>query len=95
MRLISKISQNELVKGLPNISFDNDSTCEQNVVLTARPLKLLCLDLFGPTRTSSLACKKYDLVIMDDFSRFTWVIFIVYKDEACEVFKVFKKKNSK
>ena len=28
MRLISEISQNELVKGLPNISFDNNSTCE-------------------------------------------------------------------
>ena len=28
MQLVSEISQNELVKGLPKISFDNDSTCE-------------------------------------------------------------------
>ena len=29
---------------------------------------------------------------MDDFSRFTWVIFLAYKDEAYEAFKVFSKK---
>ena len=85
MRLISKISQKELVKGLAKINFDNDSTYEyyqrgkqtkssfynKNVVSTARPLELLPLDLFEPTRTANLGGTKYGLVIVDDFSRFT------------------------
>ena len=29
---------------------------------------------------------------MDDFSRFTWVIFLIHKDEACEAFKLFSKR---
>ena len=84
MRLIFEISQKELVKGLPKISFDNDSTYEfsqrgkqakssfysKNVVSTTRPLKLLHLDLFGPTRIASLGGKKYGLVIV-----VTWYYF--------------------
>ena len=54
---------------------------------TTRPLELLHVDIFRPT--ASLGGKKYGLVIVDDFSRFTWVIFLVYKDEAYEAFKVF------
>ena len=106
MRLIFKIAQKELVKGLPKINFDNDSTFEfyqrgkqtkssfhnKNVVSTTRPLELLHLDLFGPTRTAGLDGTKYGLVIVDDFSRFTQVIFLVHKDEACEAFKVFSKR---
>ena len=85
MRLIYEISQKELVKGLPKISFDNDLTYEyyqrgkqtkssfhsKNVLSTTRPLEFLHLDLFGPTRTTSLGGKKYGLVIVDDFYRFT------------------------
>ena len=70
MRLVFEISQKELVKGLPKISFDNDSTCEfcqrgkqtkssfhsKNVVSTTRPL-----NHFGPTRTASLGGSKYGL----------------------------------
>ena len=64
----------------------------KNIVLTTRPLELLHLDLFRPTRTTSLDGKKYGLVIIDDFSKFTWVIFLVRKDEACEAFKKFSKR---
>ena len=99
MRLILKISQKELVKGLAKISFDNDSTCEfcqrgkqskssfhnKNVVSTTKPFELLYLDLFGPTRIASLGGKKYGLIIVDDFFRFTWVIFLIHKDEAYDV----------
>ena len=106
MRLISKIFQKELDKGLPKISFDNDSTCEfcqrgkqtksffhsKNVVSTTRSFELLHLDLFGSTRTANLGGKKYGLVIVDDFSRFTWVIFLIHKDDACEAFQTFSKR---
>ena len=64
----------------------------KNVALTTKPLELLHLDLFGTIRTTSLRSKKYGLVIMDNFSRFTWAIFLVHKDEACEAFKIFLKR---
>ena len=106
MRLIYEISQKELVKDLPKISFDNESTYElcqrvkqtkisihsKNIVSTTRPLELSHLDHSGLTRTTSLGGKKYGLVIVDDFSRFTWVIFLIHKDEACKAFKIFSKR---
>ena len=64
----------------------------RNVVSTTKPLELLHLDLFGPTRITSLGGKKYGLIIVDDFSRFTCVIFLAHKDEACEAFKIFLKR---
>ena len=84
MRLLSKISQKELVKGLHKISFDNDSSCEfcqrdkqtkssfhnKNVVSITWPLELLYLHLFWPTRTVSLVGKKYGIVIADELSKF-------------------------
>ena len=48
----------------------------KNVVSTIRPLNLLHIDLFSLTRAKSLTNRKYSLVIIDDFSRFTWVIFL-------------------
>ena len=54
---------------------------------TSRALELLHLDLFGPTCSSSLRGKKYDFVIIDDYSRFTWVLFLSHKNEALSHFK--------
>ncbi|GJU69824.1 retrovirus-related pol polyprotein from transposon TNT 1-94 [Tanacetum coccineum] len=45
-------------------------------------LYLLHMDLCGPMRMKSINGKKYILVIVDDYSRFTWVKFIRSKDEA-------------
>jgi len=45
------------------------------------------MDLFGPSRTMSLGGNYYGLVIVDDFSRFTWTLFIVSKDHAFTSFK--------
>ena len=39
-------------------------------ISTERPLELLHMDLFGPSRTTSLGGNYYALVIVDDFSRF-------------------------
>jgi hypothetical protein len=43
---------------------------------TSRPLELLHMDLFGPVAYLSIGGSKYGLVIVDDFSRFTWVFFL-------------------
>ncbi|GJU50613.1 retrovirus-related pol polyprotein from transposon TNT 1-94 [Tanacetum coccineum] len=40
------------------------------------------MDLCGPMRVTSVNEKKYILVIVDDYSRFTWVKFLASKDEA-------------
>ena len=58
----------------------------KNIVSTSRPLELLHLDLFGPTRITSLGGSKYRLVVVDDFSRFTWVSFLAHKDETFSSF---------
>jgi len=47
------------------------------------------MDLFGPVKISSLAKKKYCLVIIDDYSRFTWVFFLTSKDEAANTIRYF------
>ena len=39
----------------------------------SKPLQLLHMDLFGPTNVQSVGKKSYCLVIIDDFTRFTWV----------------------
>ncbi|KAL8127686.1 hypothetical protein AgCh_014555 [Apium graveolens] len=47
----------------------------------------LVRDLFGPERYVSLGGKNYAFVIVDDYSRFTWVLFLRTKDEAFVEFK--------
>jgi transposase InsO family protein len=50
------------------------------------------MDLMGPTRTASLGGKRYILVIVDDFSRYTWAIPIREKSDAFDVAQhLFKK----
>ncbi|GJS01301.1 retrovirus-related pol polyprotein from transposon TNT 1-94 [Tanacetum coccineum] len=47
-------------------------------------LYLLHMDLYGPMRIQSMNGRKYILVIVDDYSRFTWVKFLQSKDEVPE-----------
>jgi len=70
---------------LPKLKFEKDHICEacqkgkqvknsfkiKNVVSSLKPIELLHMDLFGPSRTMSFGGNYYALVIVDDFSRFT------------------------
>jgi transposase InsO family protein len=49
-------------------------------------LELLHVDLCGPTARASLGAKKHCLVIVDDYSRYTWVYFFKRKDETQQIF---------
>ena len=49
------------------------------------PLELLHIDLFSPSTVASLHHKKHILVIVDDFTRFTWVFFLRLKSETPQV----------
>ncbi|GJR52140.1 integrase, catalytic region, zinc finger, CCHC-type containing protein [Tanacetum coccineum] len=56
---------------------------------THSKLELLHMDLCGPIRVATINGKKYILVIVDDYSRFTWVYLLHTKDETTEIIKKF------
>jgi hypothetical protein len=60
----------------------------KNVMTTSRPLDLH-MDLFGPVAYLSIRGSKYGLVIVDDFSCFTWVFFLQDKSETQGTLKRF------
>nr|GEZ06845.1 hypothetical protein [Tanacetum cinerariifolium] len=62
------------------------------VLNSKQRLHLLHMDLCGPMRVASINGKRYVLVIVDDYSRYTWVPFLRTKDETPEVIKNFLKK---
>ena len=43
------------------------------------------MDLFGQVNIMSIGKKKYCLVIVDDFTRFSWTFFLHSKDEASQI----------
>ena len=95
---LEKISKCDAVIGLPK--FDKIEKCicgpcqmgkqvkskhpSVTEVQTSKPLELLHINLMGPTRVQSLGGKKYILVVVDDFTRYTRVVFLRDKAEALE-----------
>jgi len=107
--LMDKLRARNLVIGLPSVKFLIQHICDacvrgkqvrssfksKNMVSTTKPLELIHMDLCGPMRVQSRSGKKYVLVIIDDFSRFTWVIFLSSKDETFDEFVSFAKRVQK
>ncbi|GJV13344.1 retrovirus-related pol polyprotein from transposon TNT 1-94 [Tanacetum coccineum] len=93
---INHLARHGLVRGLPKLKFEKDHLCSACALgkSTKKPHKpksedtnqeklyLLHMDLCGPMRVASVNGKKYILVIVDDYSRFTWVKCLRSKDEA-------------
>jgi transposase InsO family protein len=89
-----------------NVTFENDRPCGacqvekqvgvphhvKNIMTTIRPLKMIHMDLFGPIAYISIDGNKYDLAIIDDYSRFTWMFFWQDKSKTQEVLKKFLKR---
>jgi hypothetical protein len=89
MKNLHKLLKGEHILGLTNVHFEKDRICSacqagkqvgvhhphKNIMTTDRPLELLHMDLFGPIAYISIGGSKYYLVIVDDYSRFTWVFF--------------------
>ncbi|GJQ97818.1 retrovirus-related pol polyprotein from transposon TNT 1-94 [Tanacetum coccineum] len=96
---INLLSKNNIVIGLPKLKFIKDhlcSSCElgkakrksfhtKTTPTSKRRLQLLHIDLCGPMRVESINGKKYVLVIVDDYSRYTWTHFLRSKDETPKV----------
>jgi hypothetical protein len=101
MRNLHKLQKDDHILGLINIVVEKNSPCgayqgrkqvgthhhAKNIMTTTRPLKMLHMDLFGPIANISINGKKYGLVIVDGYSRFTWVFFLQDKSETQEVLK--------
>jgi transposase InsO family protein len=58
-----------------------------NTVITNQPRQLLHMDTVGPSRVRSMDDKWYVLVIVDDYSRYSWVIILESKNEVFEYFR--------
>jgi hypothetical protein len=103
MKNLHKLLKGEHVLGLTNVYFEKDRPCAacqagkqvgtnrlgKNVMTTSRPLELLHMDLFGLVAYLSIGGSKYGLVIVDDFSCFTWVFFFQDKSETQGTLKRF------
>ncbi|GKA28016.1 retrovirus-related pol polyprotein from transposon TNT 1-94 [Tanacetum coccineum] len=105
MRLIQSLASKELVRNLPKLKFDQHfcDACKigkqthashkaKNIVSTTRYLELLHMDLIGPSAVQSYRGNCYTLVILDDYSRYTWTRFLKDKTEAFDQFEIFSKK---
>src|SRR5436189_4841333 len=62
------------------------------MISTKIPLELLHMDLFGPSRIASINKNRYVFVIIDDYFRYTWVIFLKHKNVEYHEFTVFCKR---
>ncbi|GKE38808.1 retrovirus-related pol polyprotein from transposon TNT 1-94, partial [Tanacetum coccineum] len=93
---LNKLAKDGLARGIPRLKFQKDNLClacalGKNKKSSHQPkaedtnqekLYLLHIDLCGPMHVASINRKRYILVIVDDYSRFTWIRFLKTKDEA-------------
>ena len=95
----------DLVRGLKDVTFEKDKLCsacqagkqvsnthpKKSMMSTTKAFELMYMDLFGPTTYTSIGGNKYGFVIVDDFTRYTWVSFLVDKSDVFATFKSFVK----
>nr|GEX25045.1 retrovirus-related Pol polyprotein from transposon TNT 1-94 [Tanacetum cinerariifolium] len=93
---INHLARKGLVWGLPKLKFEKDHLCSACAMGKSKKkshkpkyedtnqekLYLLHMDLCRPMRVESVNGRKYIIVIVDDYSRFTWVKCLRSKDEA-------------
>ena len=92
MRNLYTLVEKKHVIGIKGVKFIKDHLCgacesgkitranhpSKTIMTTSRPFELLHMDLFGPTHyvTFSSSTSLYGFVIVDDYSRYTWVHII-------------------
>nr|GEU93228.1 retrovirus-related Pol polyprotein from transposon TNT 1-94 [Tanacetum cinerariifolium] len=95
---INHLARQGLVRGIPKLKFEKDHLCfacamgkskkkshkPKSEDTNQEKLYLLHMDLYGPMRVESINGKKYILVIVDDYSLFTWVKCLRSKDDASD-----------
>ncbi|GJS12547.1 retrovirus-related pol polyprotein from transposon TNT 1-94 [Tanacetum coccineum] len=95
---LNKLVKDDLARVISKLKFQKDHLCSTCALGKSKKsshqpkaketnqekLYLLHIDLYGLMRVESIIGKKYFLVIVDDYSRFTWVRFLRSKDEALD-----------
>nr|GEV29604.1 retrovirus-related Pol polyprotein from transposon TNT 1-94 [Tanacetum cinerariifolium] len=77
---INLLSKNDIVVGLPKLKFVKDHLCSSCELGKAKRKSF-----HTPMRVASINGKRYVLVIVDDYFRYTWTHFLRSKDETPEV----------
>ncbi len=89
--LLCRLSSLDLIQGLPKLKFEKDIVCHPcrrgkmivasnspvTKVMTSHPGEFLHMDTVGPARVCSFGGQWYVLVVVDDFSRYSWVFFMM------------------
>ncbi|GJS42466.1 retrovirus-related pol polyprotein from transposon TNT 1-94 [Tanacetum coccineum] len=105
-KTINKLEKQNFVIGLPSLVYSKDkpcSSCEKGKHHRAifktkytssikKCLHLLHMDLFGLVTPRSINHEKYTIVIVDEYSRYTWVYFLKKKSQAPETIMPFIKR---
>jgi hypothetical protein len=103
MRTLQSLHKGNHILGQTDLTFSKDRVCRaciekkmhelphpsKTIISSKRVLELLHMDLFGPPSYASLGGQKYCLVIVDDYSRYTWVFFLAYKHATQQTIKDF------
>jgi hypothetical protein len=99
--LLYQLSDSGLHRGLPLLKFENSLVCPPchhgniiaasnssvNTVMTEQPRQLLHMDNISSSRVRSMGGKWYVLVIIDDYSHYSWIFFLESKDKVFEHFQ--------
>ena len=106
MKQLNKLIKHDLVRGLKDATFEKDKLCsacqarkqvgnthpKKSIMSASKAFELMHMDLFGPTTYTGIGGNKYGFVIVDDFTRYTWVFFLVDKSDVFTTFKTFIKR---
>ena len=72
MLCLRRISFVALVKPANKLQNTNP---KKSMMSTSKVFELLHMDLFWPTQYTSIGGNKYSFVIVNDYTRYTWVFF--------------------
>ncbi|GKA03903.1 retrovirus-related pol polyprotein from transposon TNT 1-94 [Tanacetum coccineum] len=105
MHLIQSLASKELVRNLPKLKFDQHiyDACKigkqalryhkaNNIVSRLNAFELRHQFIFSGHPPWSYGGNRYTLVIVDDYSRYTWTRFLKDETEAFDQFEIFSKK---
>ena len=98
-----KDNEKTKVRDLPKVIKPSNSICKHCQIRkktrfrfktkersTTKPLELIHTNICGPTKTKNIYGEHYFMLIIDDYTRMTWVYFLKEKSETFEKFKTFK-----
>ncbi|XP_056859992.1 uncharacterized protein LOC130508478 [Raphanus sativus] len=99
---LSRLVNAEVVRGVPELEKQTDTVCggccqgkqvkvqhkQISEIRSKKVLELVHMDLMGPITPNSIAGRRYIFVLVDDFSRYTWVDFLKNKSDALDSFRI-------